>query len=104
MGPLFRQEGGTGLKNRKQNLGQVFRQDRGNPVLLENLSQDLFLVFYSCSTFLSETRPQKSLSRETCLDLEIINKNLSVSLFFCRQDAEPRQALSRANQDNNHYR
>ena len=33
------------LKDRKQNLGQVFRQDRGNPVLLENLSQDLFPVF-----------------------------------------------------------
>ena len=64
-GPCFRQEGGTGFRDRKNNLMQVFRQDRvpwQDPVLLENLSQNLFPVFYSCSAFLSWTRPENSMS------------------------------------------
>jgi len=57
-----RQNRGT---DRKQNLGQVFRQDRENPVLLENLSQDLFPVFSPFLPSLSEIQP--------CLDLELRN-------------------------------
>ena len=44
-GAVFRQEGKIELKDRKQNLGQVFRQNRHEPVLLESLSQGLFFVF-----------------------------------------------------------
>jgi len=75
-GSYFRYEAKI-RKTRKNNLGQVFRQNRDKPVLLENLSQDLFLIFKSCSTLLSE----KSLSSETCPDPEPRKKNLSVSLL-----------------------
>ena len=71
-GPYLRQEDRTGLKHRKQNLWHVLRQDRlpwQEPVLLENLSQNLFSVFFlSCSIFLSEKRPWKNFFRENCLD------------------------------------
>jgi hypothetical protein len=51
--PSFRQEGRIRLKNRMSDLGQVNGQDRNskqNPVLLENLSEILFLnsAVHSC--------------------------------------------------------
>jgi hypothetical protein len=39
--------------------------------------------------------PKKRLSRETCLDFEFSKKNLSVSLFFCRQVPEAGSQLDR---------
>ena len=56
-----RQNRGT---DRKQNLGQVFRQDRENPVLLENLSQDLFLVFHPFLASCLNNSPENTCSEK----------------------------------------
>ena len=75
-------------------LWQVFQPYRfmlGHPVLSKNLSEILFLVFFTYFAFLSKKQPRKSLSRETCLDLELRNKKLVCQsvLFFIDRLARP---------------
>jgi len=75
-------------------LWQVFQQDRfmrGHPVLSKNLSEILFLVFFTYFAFLSKQQPRKSLSWETCLDLELRNKKpvCQSVLFFIDRLARP---------------
>jgi hypothetical protein len=59
--------------------------------LLENLSHDLFPVFYFSSTLLSEIRTLK-MFRVTCLDLQ---EELSVSLFFRKVAKDGSASLSK---------
>ena len=76
-GAYLRQENKKGLKVRKLNLGQVLSQDRvieEHPVLLESLTQDLFLYFNPVLPPCLKNGSIKSLFRETCLDLEVRNK------------------------------
>ena len=92
LGLFFRQDSKRGLKDRKYDLKQVFRQTRNPyrvPVLLENLSESLFSVFRPCYTVLSEKqtrkRPvQRNLPRFSCHDLKPVPEPV-----FCRQVAEP---------------
>ena len=82
----FRQEDRTRFQERIQVMRQVFQQNRvskQDPVLMKNMSKDMFPVLNTVLSSCFEQGPEKSLFRETCLDLELRNKkNLSVSLFF----------------------
>ena len=78
--------GETGSATGFQKKNRVRRKE---PVLFQNLSRPLSPVLKSCSSFLSDIRPERRL---TCIDFYL--KNLSLSLFFVDRLPRPTTACA----------